>query len=218
MNNLIALITALVMTINGAPHQPPAISDAQISPQVIAQHQISLSNRYPSESVNEVMKKNILLNLTYFSGSISKKSDIDWEKIASPFYFEKTLLPQQTFAYHSTVKPEYVSSIAFTTNSSFNADQGYLNDGYLYGDGVCHLASLINWAAQDAGLATQVPKDHRSVGEIPQIPDQYGVSIYTNPATGLGANNNLYITNTQNNPITFHFDYDGTNLTVYITV
>ncbi|MFZ2202541.1 MAG: VanW family protein [Microgenomates group bacterium] len=182
---------------------------------VLSEKEFSLENRYAVKSVNDIMKKNILLNLAYLNGTVTKKSDIDWDQVTSPFHFEKTLKVGETFAYHTNVRKEYTDKVTFTTNSNFNAADGYLSDGYLFGDGVCHLASLINWAALEAGLETIVPKDHRSVGPIPQVPDEYGVSIYKNQS--VGANNNLYVTNTKTVPVTLHFDYDGTNLKVYVT-
>jgi len=182
---------------------------------VLSEKEFSLENRYAVKSVNEVMKKNILLNLAYLNGTVTKKADIDWNQVTSPFHFEKTLEVGETFAYHTTVRKEYTDKVAFTTKSNFNAADGYLSDGYLFGDGVCHIASLINWAALEAGLETVVPKDHRSVGPIPDVPDDYGVSIYKNG--NIGANNNLYITNTKDRPVTIHFEYDGTDIKVYVT-
>lgn len=196
---------------------PTMIQTKTENVKVLGERKFSLENRYATKKVNEVMKKNILLNLAYLNGTVAKKTDIDWTKISSPFHFEKTLKPDETFAYHEIVGKEYASKVAFTTNSGFDASDGYLSDGYLYGDGVCHLASLINWAAVDAGLKSVVPKDHRSVAKIPDVPDDYGVSIYMNKKSGAGANNNLYITNQKDYAVKFHFDYNGTDLKVYIT-
>jgi vancomycin resistance protein YoaR len=212
-NLITTILTSLLLGVN--------INILPVKPQdekiVLSERQLSLENRYADKSVNEVMKKNILLNMAYLQGTVSKKSDINWSSVTSSFHFEKVLNPGSTFAFHEIVRKEYQSNLAFTTNAAFNASDGFLSDGYLFGDGVCHLASLINWAALDAGLTTIVPKDHRSVAQIPDIPDDYGVSIYMNKAAGTGANNNLYITNTKEKPVTFHFEYDGTSLTVYVT-
>lgn len=214
ITNLIAtILTSLLLGVN--PNILPA--NLQEEKILLSERQLSLENRYAVKSVNEVMKKNILLNMAYLQGTVSKKSDINWDEVTSTFHFEKVLNPGSTFAYHEIVRQEYLTNLAFTTNAQFNASDGFLSDGYLYGDGVCHLASLINWAALDAGLKTVVPKDHRSVARIPDIPDDYGVSIYMNRAAGTGANNNLYITNTKDKPVTFHFEYDGTDLKVYVT-
>ncbi len=207
------ILTTLIMAFAS----PSAAIKPNITDKVIGEKQFSLENRYAVKSVNEIMKKNILLNMAYLEGTVTNKSDIDWDKVTSAFHFEKTLKAGETFAYHEIVRPEYKDSLAFTTKARFNASDGFLSDGYLYGDGVCHLASLINWAAIDAGLKTVVPKDHRSVAHIPDIPDDYGVSIYMDASKGAGANNNLYITNTKDHEVKFHFDYDGTDLKVYVT-
>ena len=139
-----------------------------------------------------------------------------WEAILSPRTYEFSLEPGETFAYHEDVLPEYQDSLVITTKSVFGPQQGYLTDGYLYGDGVCHLASLMNWAARDAGLKVYVPKDHRSVGPINEIDDDYGVSIYIDPVRGIGERNNLYITNNRDSVLTFVFSYDGESLQVDI--
>lgn len=204
------IVTAIILGIN-------TNSAVVKNSTLLSEKEFSLENRYAVKSVNEIMKKNILLNLAYLNGTVTEKSDIDWAKVTAPFHFEKTLGVGQTFAYHENVKKEYDGQVAFTTNAHFNAADGFISDGYLYGDGVCHLASFINMAALEAGLTTVVPKDHRSVAHIPDVPDEYGVSIYFNPITGAGANNNLYVTNTKAVPVTLHFEYDGTNLKVYIS-
>lgn len=213
INDLTSIILTAVLLTNVATAKPIVNSTTK----VVAEKQFSLNDRYSVASVNEIMKKNILLNLAYMAGAVTKKSDIDWNKVTSAFHYERTLNPGEVFAYHMNVQKRYADKLAFTTNSHFNSTEGYLSDGYLYGDGVCHLASLLNWAAQGAGLKTYVPKDHRSVAHIPEIPDDYGVSIYINMADGVGANNNLYITNTKDSPVIFNFDYDGTNLKISIT-
>lgn len=214
INNFVAtILTSLILGVNIlSPQTIPNQKDI-----ILSNREFSMNNRYSIESVNEIMKKNILLNMAYLEGTVSNKKEINWEKVTAPFHFEKVLNPNATFAYHEIVRQEYEGGVAFTTNAQFNSSDGFLSDGYLFGDGVCHLASLINWAALDAGLKTVVPKDHRSVAHIPQIPDDYGVSIYMNKSVGAGAENNLYITNTKDKPVTFHFEYDGTDLKVFIT-
>lgn len=86
----------------------------------------------------------------------------------------------------------------------------------LTGDGVCHLASLIFWAAHEAGLSTLAPTNH-DFAVINEIPKSYGVSIYNLPGGfDIGAKQNLYITNNRSSPVTFVFDYDGDNLSLKI--
>ncbi len=184
--------------------------------QIMASRQFSLANRYRVESVNEVMKKNILLSLAYLDGSVNEKTDINWNEIVADKTTTFTLKPGETFAFHEDVLPEYKDSLVLTTKSIFGPGQGYLTDGYLYGDGVCHIASFMNWVAQDAGLKVYVPKDHRSVGPINEVPEKYGVSIYIDPTKGIGERNNLYVTNTLDTAIEFVFKYENEQLTVSV--
>jgi vancomycin resistance protein YoaR len=101
-------------------------------------------------------------------------------------------------------------------NAHFNYDDGFKSDGYLTGDGVCHLASIIYWAAKDAGLAALAPTNH-NFATIPEVPKEYGVAIYYIPGShDTNAKQNLYITNTFDKPVQFAFAYDGTSLTVKV--
>jgi hypothetical protein len=131
--------------------------------------------------------------------------------VESPFHYEFSLEPGQEFAFHDKTLPEYSLNLVKTTDSRFNWDDGYKSDGYLTGDGVCHLASLIYWSAKDAGLDAIAPRNH-DFAKIPEVPKEYGVAILsTDP------NQNLYIINNLTKKITFGFDYDGANLTVSVT-
>src|SRR3989344_5280618 len=149
------IVTVLILSLA---NPTDIINSKEADIKILGEKQYSMENRYPVKSVNEVMKKNILLNLAYINGTVTKKSDIDWSKITSSFHFEKTLKPGEIFAFHDIVSQEYSGKIAFSSNSNFGSADGYVTDGYLYGDGVCDLASLINWAALSAGLKTEVPK------------------------------------------------------------
>lgn len=173
----------------------------------LASHEMSLEKRY-----YPVQKENILLNLAYLDGRVSKKEGIDWEEVKKPFQSEFKLEPGQTFAFHDDILPEYQSKITRTSNAHFNAEEGFKSYGYLFGDGVCHLASLIYWVAKDAGLEAVAPANHNFMA-IPEISGEYGVSIYSNPVIkGSNAKQNLYITNNKDRAITFKFEYDGDNL------
>lgn len=176
--------------------------------EVLSSRTLSLSNRHANSNINQIFKKNILLNLAYLEGSATKNSPINWQEVVQPQSFRVSLNPGETFAYHDHVLDEYKSSLALTTNTHFNASDGYLNSGFLFGDGVCHLASILNWAAQDAGLDVEVTKAH-SIAPIPDIPDKYGVSIYTIESDpNSGTKNNMYITNNQAETVIFEFTYD----------
>ncbi len=185
-------------------------------PKVLASHEFSLENRYDNPSVNYVFKDNILLNLAYLKGQVQNKSQIDWNTVLQPSVYSFTLAPGQTFAYHDQVLDKYKASVVKTTNAHFNAQEGFISDGYLYGDGVCHFASLIGWAAKDANLEVVSPTNHDFM-KINQIPKEQGVSIYATPGNiTTSANQNLYITNNRNSPVQFNFTYDGQNLQVSV--
>jgi len=184
---------------------------------VLASHTISLENRYPVASVSQVFKDNILLNMAYLDGRVNSASEIDWSKIENSFTSEFTLQPNETFAFHDAVLTKYEDSVVKTTEAHFDYTDGFKTDGYLYGDGVCHLASLINWAAKDAGLSVEAPTTH-NFANIPEVPKEYGVAIYYNPSNkSAGARENLYITNNKTEPITFVFNYENGYLSVSVT-
>lgn len=183
------------------------------STQTLATHQISLEQRQEDQFVNSVFKDNILLSLGYLKGSINDSKKIDWNEVKKPFTYQFKLNPGESFAFHDDILDRYKISTVKTTNSHFNSAEGYKYDGYLIGDGVCHLASLIYWVAKDAKLNTLAPTNH-DFAKINQIPKEYGVAIFDQNIKGTSFNQNLYITNNLKNTIAFEFKYDGTNLTV----
>ena len=161
---------------------------------VLAQRQFSLADRYPVPSVSEVFKFNILHTL---------------DRMSPTYSF--TLQPNKTFAFQDAELPQFAGTVTQTTNSHFMGDEGFESDGWLTGDGVCHLASFMYWVAKDAGLEALAPTRH-DFAKIADVPEQYGVAIYSgNPEQ------NLYITDNLNKPVTFTFIYDGTNLDIKVT-
>ncbi|MDP3987650.1 MAG: VanW family protein [Candidatus Levybacteria bacterium] len=183
---------------------------------VVTSHEISLEKRYNNKFVNDVFKDNILLNLAYLRGDVQKPSEIEWEKIRKPFHYEFKLDPNKAFVYHDDVLDEYKGKVEKTTNAHFNSYEGFKSDGYLVGDGICHLASLIYWVARDANLQTEAPTNH-DFAPIPQVPKEYGVSIYDSPGKSIeNAIQNLYVTNNTKKPVEFIFDFDGTDLKVSV--
>lgn len=182
----------------------------------LASRQMSLEKRYRVESVNEVFKDNILLNIAYMQGLVKKPTDINWGKIEKPFTTQFVLQPGEIFAFHDDVLPTYAGKVKKTTHAHFNAQEGFKSDGYLYGDGVCHLASLISWAASDAHLGVVAPTNHNFM-PIPQIPKKFGVAIYSAPGeSSLNQRQNLYVKNTYKKPIAFVFDYKNEALKVSV--
>ena len=183
----------------------------------LAAQQISLEKRYNDTFVNGIFKDNILLNLSYLGGKVTKKEDINWENINKPYSYSFTLLPGKTFAFHEDVLPQYKDTLVKTTNAHFNYDDGFKFSGLLVGDGVCHFASLIYWAAKEAGLEAYAPTNH-NFAVIPEIDREYGVSIYKMPGQiNANAMQNLYVTNNKSKPIAFEFDYKDGELKLSIS-
>lgn len=174
---------------------------------LLSSHEMSLDKRYAVPSVNDVFKDNILLTLAYLDGRVKSKADINWDYLRRPYMFEFRLNPGESFAFHDTVLPQYSGKIVKSTTAHFNSLEGFKSDGYLIGDGVCHLASLIDWSAKDAGLDVLAPTRH-DFANIPEISKENGVAIYSGQA-----NQNLYITNNLDKPVIFRFQYIDNELT-----
>jgi len=182
---------------------------------VLAQQQYSLADRYPNEFVNRVMADNILLTLSYMRGA-GKTSNPDWKEVEKPFIYSLLLKPGEQFAFHDDVLPKYQNNSIKTTNSHFNAQEGFLSDGYLFGDGVCHLASFINYVARHAGLLVDSPTAHE-FARIPEISREYGVAIYSSQGKNTGSElQNLYITNNKLKPVNLVFAYKNNALSISV--
>lgn len=193
---------------------------------VIGERSFSLENRQFDRGANEVFKDNILLNIAYMDGRIHEDVNINWDEIRKPFKSEFTLEKGETFAFHDDVLPEFAGKINKTTNAHFGVNEGFKAVWGLPGNGVCHLASIINWTAKDAGLNIKAPTNH-DFAVINEVPREQGVAIYSNGKSAAQANSesggtsaaslqNLYITNNTENVVKFKFHYDGTNLKVTV--
>jgi hypothetical protein len=206
--------TAVVEDVS-LPENPP--SQVQLTPaSLLSSKTISLKDRNDVNFVNEVFKDNILLTLNYMNGDIKNKSDISWDSVNVPRTYFFNLQPGESFAFHDQILPEYNKNVVKTTNAHFNYQDGFKSDGYLAGDGVCHLASLMFWAAKDAGLEAYAPTDH-DFAKINGVTKEFGVSIYNLPGSfTTGAKQNLYIQNNQDKTVTFVFRYDGNTLTINV--
>jgi hypothetical protein len=213
---IVSLVLAL--TIGGSTMaNQPNIEPQKVTETVLGSREMSMDYRYPVASVSKVFKDNILLNIAYLDGRVSEASDINWEEVTKPFSSQFTLQPNEAFAYHEGLLPEYKDKVVLTTNAHFSKQDGFKTDGYLYGDGVCQLASLINWAALDANLEVKAPSNH-DFAAIPEVPKKYGVAIYYDPnSLSKSSRQNLYIVNNQDKPVTFRFDYDGSKLKVSVS-
>lgn len=194
------------------------LSQAPQNERLLATHKITLTDRYPVKSVSEVFKDNILLTTFYLkNGKPAVNRKPDWSVVEQPFNYSFTLTPNEVFAFHDSLLAQYKNKTVVTANSHFNAADGFESDGYLFGDGICHLASLMYWVAKDAGLEVTAPVDH-DFAKITGISKEYGVSIYYNPnSQSSSAQQNLYITNNRRKPISFNFTYQNDTLSFSIS-
>ena len=173
---------------------------------------LSLKNRNSNKQVNDVFADNIILNLHYIKGDVDNYLDsklkgeemVSWTELEKPFNFTLTLPPGQIFTFHDDVLPKYEKEDLSSVKTSFSYDQGYKQVDGLYGNGVCHLASLINWTASTSGLAVEAPTNH-NFAPVPAVPNEYGTAILY--MGGYSSQlQNLYIKNTYDYPVHLLFD------------
>ena len=210
MNLIMAGIISLIITSSPADVTLPGFAP-------LAHVEYSLQDRYSNTFVNDVFADNILLTLAYMRGVTVDGKPVDWSAVRAPFEYKFTLKPGETFAFHDRVLKDYEGKIVRTTNAHFNSTQGFRSDGYLIGDGVCHLASFMNVAARDAHLKVYAPTNH-DFAKIADVPKEYGVAIYYDP-TGTGSSElqNLYITNDKDYDVTFNFIYRDGKLNIFVS-
>jgi len=199
LTNIIA--AAMILLIN-----PLGIT----TPRTLSNVSYSLSNRYSDAFVNDVFSDNILLTLAYLGGKVKMGDVISWESVEADWEVEFALKPGETFAFHDAVLEKYKGKVAVTTNAHFNSYEGFKSDGWLIGDGVCHLASFMYVAAKEAGLEVEAPTSH-DFAVIPNIEKKDGVSIYSENTL-----QNLYITNNQSKDISFTFVHKEKTLTIQV--
>ena len=133
---------------------------------------------------------------------VQKGDPIDWDKVREQGQAQFILEPGQTFAFHDNLQPELADSVVQTTNARFIASEGFKYDGFIVGDGVCHLASFINVISREAGLEVYAPVRH-DFAAIPDVTREFATSINSGDKT-----QNMYIKNTTDKPITFTFDHN----------
>ena len=153
---------------------------------VLSSEKLDLSKRYPVASVSEGFKENILIALGY----LSFQDDV------------LELKNGEVFAFHKKgILPEFDESKIVSQESDFTTNTGYKVVAGLGGNGVCHLASLINKAASKAGLEVTAPVNH-NFAVIEGIEREYGTSISTRNSP---ERQNLYVRNNFDYPVRFEF-------------
>ena len=211
LNTLIAsvLSTSLLLTPATGVISPVAGLSAQImeNETILSSESMDLTSRYPVESIGTGFAENILIALSYFASEDEEGKEI------LPDSFSLVLRPEDVFAFHKKgVLSEFKDSKIVSQESDFTTNYGYKVVAGLGGNGVCHLASLINKAALKAGLEVVAPVNH-NFASIPGIEKEYGVSISTRNAPD---RQNLYIKNSFEYPVEMRFVVTDNVLTVEI--
>lgn len=176
--------------------------------EVLAEQSLDLNTRAEGEHVNEVFKHNILLALAYFDTP-------DIPDVPGELDCSFTLQPGKVFAFHGNIASEFIDSVVRIMDSRFYIEEGYKSVGGLGGNGVCHLASLMNWVASEAGLEAAAPTNH-NFAPIPGVPKKYWTSIRYCDFGCNSQNQNLYIRNNFDFPVVFSFQADGDKLRLKI--
>lgn len=194
---LVTLISTALLPVSKA--APPLLSPIPEKQEVVlAEHQMDLNTRNENPYTNEIFAYNILLALDYLPDSFALQSG-------------------EVFAFHPNVLSEFADSSLKTGWTKYTAAEGYKTIGGLPGNGVCHLATLMNWTAQDAGLEV-VSKVNHNFFPVPGAPKEYGTSIrYMPDGSGNSQNQNLYIKNTFDFPVRFEFVVDEQMINLKIT-
>lgn len=167
--------------------------------EVLAEQSLDLTIREVTPKANQGFADNILLALHYLKGDV--QLPVDWEAVRQPFEVSFVLQPGEIFAFHGNVLTEYQNP-KVTMNSRFFIDEGYQSVWGLGGNGVCHLASLMNWVASETGLEV-VAKANHNFALIPGVAKKYGTSIRSQ-----SANQNLYLINNFDFPVIFKFEIE----------
>lgn len=207
-NTIVGIVVAATVFFSGSPVMP--------TNRVITEANYSLTNRYSNTYVNDVFTDNILLTLAYLGGKVKKGETISWDIVKKPASNGFILKPGESFAFHDTPLEKYKRSLVASTNAHFSSTEGFKSDGWLVGDGVCHLASFMYAVAKKAGLKTEAPTNH-DFAKIPDVPAELGVSIYYMPDNpGSSTLQNLYITNNFPKTIAFVFTHDKESLNIKV--
>lgn len=210
MTNLIvsAALTASLLFSQPVMVSPVAGNAGQlVQSQILASETMDLSNRYSVKSISDGFKENILIVLHYLALQGDSLEDQGVSLI---------VLPGEVFAFHKNILPEFKQDKIITQESGFLRKEGYVSVAGLQGNGVCHLASLMNLVANEAGLEVTSPVNH-NFAQILGIDKKYGTSIYYLPNGGaISQRQNLYIRNNREYPVEFRFSLTENLLTFSI--
>lgn len=196
----------------------PAFSAAEtiLAVQEVRAHEtLDLTQRHGNKTINAGYTDNIRLYLHYLKGD-GPQLENNWTKIREPFSFNITLAPGQLLAFHPALLPEFRNKAVFFADTNLSASDGYRFIDGLWGNGVCHIASFINMAASRAGLKVTAKVNH-NFAPIYGVPKQFGTAIYFDSEKNLNSQKqNLYLENTQLNPVTIMFSIGESNVEMVV--
>jgi len=159
---------------------------------VLSSETMDLGSRYHVESISNGFMRNILINVWYLVGT-------------KPLILQ----PGEVFAFHKNILPQFKDEKIVTQESGFNSQDGYVAVAGLYGNGVCHLATLMNWVSSEAGLEVTALASH-DFSPVPGIDRKYGTSIrYMPDGSRNSSGQNLYVKNTFDYPVEFKFSLEN---------
>lgn len=217
LNTVVSIILYTTLVIN--PVNPAVINTAGQAGTLVEQNKIQLASekmdlsyRYPVESVSDGFRENILINLYHFS-RIGADNDYNGvgdikpqEKVPASFII--MLKPGEVFAFHDKINKEYEKDKVIAPKSGYGAKDGYLLISGLYGNGVCHLATLMYKTAEKANIEVNAPTRH-DFASIPGFTREEGTAIsYGN----CPERQNLYVKNNKPYPVELRFDLSGSDL------
>lgn len=179
---------------------------------VLSTGTMDLSYRYPIENTSRVFAENILVNLYHLSRLGKGESEQITEGFKPqenvPASFSLTLQPGEVFAFHDQVLNQYKESKIVAPEGGYRPKDGYILLGGLYGNGVCHLATLMNYVARRSGVEVTALTRH-DFAPVPGFDREYGTSISTGNSP---ERQNLYIKNDKEMPLELKFDLQGNEL------
>jgi hypothetical protein len=211
----LGLLGALTLTFNPEAKVLPTKIEKQIikSAPALSSQKIWIRDA----DVGPVLRDNIILQLHYIKGDVlefakegvvTSPNDLDWEALRKPFSGYFILNEGETYAFQPDILPEFQTGKVIATPAKFGWNDGFKSYGGLSGNGVCYLASFMNWVGKGAGLSVTAKVNH-DFYPVPGVPREYGTAIYVLPGSSIGKDQNLYITNNLGRPVALFYAFDG---------
>lgn len=214
MNKITTVITTTILTLSSL----GSTLFGQPGNTVTALHTLEFN-----PMIDRASADNILLNLRFIQGdeeTLNQRGQTQfWEAVRKPNAFSINLQPGEVFAFHTEILPRFKNDGVKTpaVETHFSAADGYKFSGALYGNGVCFLASLINWVVADAGLEVTAETNH-DFYPVPGVPREYGTSIFYAEGETYSQKQNLYVKNSLEVPVELVFESEADWVAVSVVI